>query len=219
VNSLAVTGMDIFAATDGNGVFTAELNVILPVNLVSFISTASGNNVKLEWTTSSELNNKGFDIERSEVRSQTSDDWRIVGNVHGNGTGSSVQSYSFTDRNLASGKYKYRLKQIDYNGNFEYFNLGNEVVIGIPEKYSLSQNYPNPFNPSTTFNYEIPADGKVSLKVFDISGKEVADIVNEIQSAGYYTVNYNASALSSGVYFYTISSNEFTATKKFILMK
>ena len=187
---------------------------LLPVELTSFVSTVNTNNVTLNWSTASETNNSGFDIERS-LNSQ----WTKVGNVSGNGTSTITNNYSFTDRNLASGNYSYRLKQIDYNGNFEYFNLSNEVNVGIPSEFELSQNYPNPFNPSTSINFNLPVDGKVSIRLFDMSGKEVAVLVNEVKSAGYYSVNYNASSLSSGVYFYAITANNFTATRKMLLVK
>ena len=188
---------------------------LLPVELSSFVSAVNLNNVTLNWSTASETNNSGFDIERSNVNGQ----WSKVGNVAGNGTSSVSNSYSFTDRNLASGKYSYRIKQIDFNGNFEYFNLSNEVNVGIPTEYELSQNYPNPFNPSTSINFNLPVDGKVSIRLYDMSGKEVALLVNEVKTAGYYSVNFNASSLSSGVYFYSISADNFTATKKMLLVK
>ena len=143
--------------------------------------------------------------------------------MSGNGTTSTPHSYSYTDKAVATGKYNYRLKQTDFNGNFEYHNLGNEVNIGVPEKFDLSQNYPNPFNPSTKINYDLPSDGNVSIKLFDISGKEVALLVNEVKTAGYHTVELNASNLSSGVYFYRISvdanGNNFIATKRMMLLK
>ncbi|MCY7362944.1 MAG: hypothetical protein LH629_12900, partial [Ignavibacteria bacterium] len=116
----------------------------LPVELASFSSSISGNNVNLNWTTSSEINNAGFDVERSNVNSQTANEWMKIGYVKGNGSVSTLQNYIFTDRFLNSGKYKYRLKQIDFNGNFEYFNLNSDVEIGTPNEFSLSQNYPNP---------------------------------------------------------------------------
>ncbi|HMQ69936.1 MAG TPA: T9SS type A sorting domain-containing protein, partial [Ignavibacteria bacterium] len=129
----------------------------------------------------------------------------------------------FEDKDLVSGKYKYRLKQTDYNGNFEYFNLTEEVVIGIPDKFSLGQNYPNPFNPVTKISYEIPYDSKVSLKIFDISGREIRTLVDEYKAAGYYTIDLNASGLASGIYFYRISAegngNSFTAVKKMMVLK
>ena len=187
----------------------------LPVELSSFNSFITGNNVTLNWTTSSETNNSGFNIERSSGNDQ----WTIAGNVAGKGTSTVSQSYSFTDRNLASGNYNYRLKQIDFNGNFEYYNLSNEVNVGIPSQYTLSQNYPNPFNPITNLKFGISELGMVSLKVYDISGKEVMTLVNEVKQAGYYTVNFNGANLPSGVYFYTLSAGNFTATKRMLLIK
>ena len=115
------------------------------------------------------------------------------------------------------------MKQTDCNGNFHYYDLSNEVNVGVPDKFNISQNYPNPFNPSTKINFDIPFDSKVSIKLFDMSGKEVATLVNEPKVAGYYTINFNASSLSSGVYFYRISAEangqSFVSTKKMILVK
>lgn len=189
-----------------------------PVELASFVSTVAGSNVILNWTTSTETNNAGFDIERA-----LNGVWTNIGNVAGHGTSTVPQYYTFTDRNVATGHYTYRLKQIDINGNFEYFNLGNEVNVGVPNKFNLSQNYPNPFNPSTKINYDLPFDGKVSIKIFDMSGKEVATLVNEVKTAGYYSADFNASNLSSGIYFYTINAElngqSFISTKKMTLIK
>jgi len=201
-----------------NGTLVID-ETLLPVELTSFTSNILRNNVVLNWSTATETNNSGFDIERSIVNGQSSNEWTKIGNVAGIGTSTTGTSYSFSDKNLASGKYNYRLKQIDFNGNFEYFNLSIEVGIGIPVMFSLVQNYPNPFNPSTSINYDLPVDGKVSIRLFDMSGKEVATLVNEVKKAGYYSVNFNASSLSSGVYFYSISANNYTATKKMLLVK
>ncbi|MBK8984268.1 MAG: T9SS type A sorting domain-containing protein [Ignavibacteria bacterium] len=208
--------------TDAGPLFTSSVSVAygpnenaLPVELASFTATTNANNVDLNWSTTSETNNAGFDIERStEIGS-----WAKIGNVAGNGTTTSAQSYTYRDKNVATGNYNYRLKQIDFNGNFEYFNLSNEVNVGIPTKFDLSQNYPNPFNPSTSINFDLPVDGKVSLKIYDMTGKEVMTLVNEVRSAGYYSVNFNASNLSSGAYFYILSADNFTATKKMMLLK
>ncbi|MEO8446194.1 MAG: T9SS type A sorting domain-containing protein, partial [bacterium] len=156
-----------------------------------------------------------FDIERSLVNEV----WAKVGFVNGNGTTSSSSQYNFTDRNLNSGIYNYRLKQIDLNGNFEYFNLTNEIEIGIPKSYNISQNYPNPFNPSTKIDFDLPADGNVSLSLFDNSGRLVSTLVNDFRTAGYYTIDFNASNLSSGIYFYRIQTNDFTKVLKMTLIK
>lgn len=192
----------------------------LPVELSSFTSNIYGRNVELKWSTVSELNNSGFDIERKVTGTEN---WSKMGNVAGNGTSNNTHNYSYNESNLNSGKYNYRLKQIDFNGNYKYYNLSNEVIIGVPSKFELAQNYPNPFNPSTKINYDLPFDSKVSIKLFDMTGREVASVVNQAQVAGYYTVNFNASSLSSGVYFYKINAEggnqSFTKTLKMMLVK
>jgi hypothetical protein len=191
----------------------------LPVELTSFTSTVSGTDVTLNWATSKEINNSGFDIERSSVASE----WTKVGNVSGNGTTNETRSYSFTDKNLASGKYSYRLKQIDFNGNYEYFNLSNEIEIGVPQKFDLAQNYPNPFNPSTKINFALPKDGNIVMSVFDNSGRLVSKVAEGFRTAGYYSVDFSAANLSSGVYFYKLeftgSGSEFTKTMKMTVLK
>ena len=191
----------------------------LPVELASFTSWVSNNNVNLKWTTALEINNSGFDIERRDARSKTQDVWNKIGFVNGNGTVSLPNNYEFTDRNLATGKYNYRLRQIDFNGNYEYHNLADEVVIGIPEKFTISQNFPNPFNPNTKIEYSIPNTQYTILKVYDIAGKEVAILVNEIMPAGRYEVEFDGSNLSSGVYCYKIESGSFSAVKRMTLIK
>jgi hypothetical protein len=187
----------------------------LPVNLVSFISVVDGRNVTLNWTTSVEENNAGFEVQRA----LSGKDFQPIGFVNGFGNSSSERDYSFEDRNLLPGRYQYRLKQTDFNGNYEYFKLSEEVSIAIPEEYSLSQNYPNPFNPSTKINYGLPASGLVTLKVFDNLGREIATLVNEVKDAGYYTVSFNANDLSSGVYYCKIAVNGFVMIKRMILLK
>jgi hypothetical protein len=191
----------------------------LPVNLASFTSTVNRNNVTLNWATSMELNNSGFDIERKLV---SATDWTRIGNVAGNGTTNETRNYSFNER-VSTGKYNYRLKQIDLNGNFAYHQLANEVEVGVPSVYAISQNYPNPFNPSTKIDFDIPYDGKVSIILYDMSGREVATLVNDVKPAGYYTQSFNASNLASGMYFYRITANggnqNFVMTKKMVLIK
>ncbi|MBK8981922.1 MAG: T9SS type A sorting domain-containing protein [Ignavibacteria bacterium] len=187
----------------------------LPVELSSFASVINGTDVTLMWSTSSETNNSGFDIERSSVSGQ----WTKAGSVTGNGTTTEQQNYTFTDKNLNSGTYNYRLKQIDYNGNFEYFNLSNEVIIAVPVKYNLSQNYPNPFNPSTKIQFEIPVDANVKLSVYDNSGKLVSVITDGFKPAGYYTVDFNATNLSSGIYFYKLETAQYNKVLKMSVIK
>ena len=115
------------------------------------------------------------------------------------------------------------MKQIDFNGNFEYHNLNGEVEVGVPTKYDLSQNYPNPFNPVTKINIELPFDSKVNMIIYDITGREIKTLVNEVIQAGYHTITFNASAISSGMYFYRIKADangkEYISTKKMALIK
>ncbi|MEP7145680.1 MAG: T9SS type A sorting domain-containing protein, partial [bacterium] len=185
----------------------------------SFVSSTHENNVTLNWTTVAENNNSGFDVERSNVKGQTSNGWEKIGFVQGNGITSLPVNYEFTDRNLTSGRYQYRLKQIDYNGNFEYYDLQNEVVVGVPAKYELSQNYPNPFNPKTIIKYEIPNANHVTIIVYDIMGKEIATLVNQLQDAGYYSVTLDGSKFASGQYFYKLQAGDFSQVNRMILLK
>ena len=120
---------------------------------------------------------------------------------------------------MVSGKYNYRLKQVDFNGNFEYHNLNSEIEIGTPGKFDLSQNYPNPFNPSTNISFDLASDGFVSVKIFDYLGREVSSLVNDFRTAGYYSVDFNAANMSSGVCFYKLESNGFSKVMKMSLIK
>ncbi|CAN5578171.1 hypothetical protein BH10BAC5_BH10BAC5_20160 [soil metagenome] len=208
--------------TNPDGQITAAaVFAVLPVELASFTSAINKNSVLLKWSTVSEENNSGFDIER---KFESDLNWKKINFVSGHGSSNFQNNYSFVENNLATGKYNYRLKQIDYNGNFKYYDLGAEVTIGIPDIFMLSQNYPNPFNPSTKIGFQLPEDSKVMIRIYDISGKETAVVINEQRSAGYYSHDFNASSLSSGIYFYvmnaeSISGNKFTAVKKMLLVK
>jgi hypothetical protein len=196
----------------------------VPVELSSFTAEFIDNTVKLKWTTVTETNNKGFEIQRSEVRDEyvnplsEKSEWEKIGYVAGYGTTTKPNAYVFEDRNVKNGIYKYRLKQIDFDGSFKY---SKEISISLNPafEFSLEQNFPNPFNPSTKISWQLPVRGQVSLKVYDILGNEVATLVNEEKSAGIYEVNFNAVNLPSGVYFYRIKAGDFIQTKKMILLK
>jgi hypothetical protein len=194
----------------------------LPVELTEFSAELSESDVELTWSTSTELNNSGFEIQRADESGEwkvENGKWSKIGFVSGGGTTNEPREYSFTERNLETGKYKYRLKQLDFNGNFEYFELAEVVSIGIPDKYDLSQNYPNPFNPVTTINYDLPSDGIVSIKVYDILGRELKTLVNEMKTAGYHKIRFNAADFGSGAYFYRMKAGDFVAVKKFVVLK
>ncbi|HEX9251950.1 MAG TPA: 5'-nucleotidase C-terminal domain-containing protein, partial [Ignavibacteriaceae bacterium] len=187
----------------------------VPVELTSFSANIVDNFVNLRWVTATEINNHGFEIERSLNKSI----WTIIGFKEGKGTTTETQQYSYSDNisEISSSKLYYRLKQTDFNGNFEYSDIV-EIEIA-PFTYLLDQNYPNPFNPSTTINYSIPEAGNVEMKVYDILGNEVATLVNEAKAPGNYSAVFDASSLASGIYFYKLSANNFLQTKKMILMK
>ena len=211
----------ISCASRGIAVLTVT-GTVVPVELTSFTANADGNTVSLIWTTSTETNNSGFSLERKQVFSSQStvnnEEWNEICFILGHGTTTEKQSYSFEDNNLTSGKYLYRLKQIDFDGTFEYSNEV-EVIINAPEKFELSQNYPNPFNPSTKIRYQVASTNPVNLKIYDVLGNEVATLVNEVQPNGNYEVEFNASGLASGTYFYKLQSGEFIQTKKMVLIK
>jgi hypothetical protein len=211
---VGTTNTDI--TTPGTHVVLNEITP-LPVELASFTAAVDKNKITLNWSTVKETNNKGFDIERKLI---TGNDWDKAGYVNGSGTVDVGKSYNFTER-VATGKYNYRLKQIDINGNFAYYPLAEVVEIGIPSKFAISQNYPNPFNPVTKIDFEVPKDGIVSIVIYDISGREVARPVDSFRSAGYYTATINASGLASGAYFYILNSGggKVAETKKMVVLK
>ena len=134
------------------------------------------------------------------------------------GTNRELTGVYFVDENISPGQYQYRLKQIDYYGSFEYSDIVDINISG-PTKFSLEQNYPNPFNPSTTIQYSIPESGNVKLLVYNSLGEVVANPVNGYKTAGTYRINFNASELSSGIYYYKIISGNFTSVKKMALLK
>lgn len=187
---------------------------VIPVELVSFTSSIINNGVVLNWQTATEKNNKGFEIERKTANSN----WQVITFIQGNGTSIDKHFYTYTEKNIAPQKYNYRLKQIDFNGTFEY-SKEIEADINSPVLFSLGQNYPNPFNPSTVISYQLPKAGYVTLKVYDVLGKEVVALVNEYKSEGRYNVNFDASRLTSGVYVYQLKANEYLSSKKMILTK
>ena len=199
----------------------------LPVTIGEFSASVAKRDVKLRWTTVAELNNSGFDIERSSKNSEgTFSTWEKIGFVKGAGTTSVENVYSYEDKKLNDGTYRFRIKQVDFNGNYEYFNPSNasELVVGKPVSFEMSQNYPNPSNPVSKIDYQLPFDAKVSIRVYDLTGQEVSVLVNGSISAGFHTTEFRGTDLASGVYIYRIDAvsttgEKFAKTMKMVLVK
>jgi hypothetical protein len=198
---------------------------LLPVELTSFVSNVSGRQVNLNWETKTEVNSSKYEIERALVGAKDATvTWLSVGTVNAAGNSNSPRKYSYTDKNLQAGKYQYRLKMIDFDGSYKLSDIV-ETEITVPKNFELSQNYPNPFNPTTKIDYQVPVDSKVIMEVYNIAGQKVVELVNQEQSAGYYSVDFGSSKLSSGVYIYRIvasdkaTGNNFSSIKKMMLLK
>ena len=190
-------------------------NELLPVELISFTANFIKNSVHLNWNTATEVMNYGFDIERNVNGS----DWSKIGFINGYGNSNVPHYYTYKDENVdVPGNYKYRLKQIDTDGKFAYSPIAETEVFG-SDNYSLYENYPNPFNPTTTIEYYVPADTKVTLKILDILGREVTTLVDEEVTAGKHKVIFDASSLSSGIYIYQLRTNDKIITRKMMLLK
>jgi len=187
---------------------------LVPVELASFTAEVMKEGVELNWTTTTETNNQGFQIERMNAGGS----FEQVGYVAGFGTTTEPKSYSFIDSKLEAGSYTYRLKQIDFDGTITYSEEVN-VEVEIPLVYALEQNYPNPFNPNTTIKYSISEDGFVKLAVYNLLGEAVTTLVNNEQKAGRYEVVFDASRFASGVYLYRLESKNFISIKKMIVIK
>jgi hypothetical protein len=191
----------------------------IPVELSSFSAKINGNNVELNWATATETNNSGFEIERFQNSKSTVHEWESIGYLVGSGTTTERNSYSFIDKNILPGSYSYRLKQIDFDGSFDYSAVV-EINIFLPGEFILHQNYPNPFNPSTTIKFSSGLNERASLKVFNIIGEEIAEIFNDTIEAGkVYEVKFNAGNLSSGIYYYSLTQGSDAATEKMLLLK
>jgi len=194
---------------------------IIPVELKNFTAYTKSGNIILEWETATETNNLGFEIERMRLNPESesgNSQFRLVGFVRGHGTTTNTQQYTFVDEELLSGVYQYRLKQVDYNGSFDYSDVIEVNLIAVDD-FKLYQNYPNPFNPATTISYQLPEPSYVIVKIFDGLGNEIEVLVKENKAAGIHEVNFDASALSSGVYLYKIDAGTFHEGKKMLLVK
>lgn len=193
---------------------TGTAPTLVPVELSSFVASVSDKNVTLAWKTETETNNYLFEIERKNENSE----WVTIGFVNGHGTTTNENNYSYTDNYIQSGIYFYRLKQIDFNGSLSYSDIV-QIDVKIPAIFSLEQNYPNPFNPTTKIVFSIPKAGKVSLKIFDLLGEKIKTLIDRKMSTGEHEVKFNAIDLPSGVYIYTLRADNFTDSKKMVVLK
>lgn len=189
----------------------------LPVEITSFTSSIIGNKVELNWSTATEVNNYGFEIQRSAVGSRQSV-WEKISFVKGSGNSNSPKKYSFTDEPIGGKEFQYRLRQIDFNGAFEY----SEIITAILEnasEFKLEQNYPNPFNPMTRISYTLPVRTSVKLRVYDLLAQVIVELMNGIQEAGRHEVTFDGSNLPSGAYFYKLEAGSYIEVKKLLLVK
>jgi hypothetical protein len=218
-NSIVVSDMDsdqrteIIIGTDYTVVGFQEPNVV-PVELTSFTAVSQNGNAVLNWSTASELNTLGFEVQRKTNLYE----FLTIGIVNAHGSTTESNRYSFVDSDLQYVNYSYRLKQVDFNGSFTYSEEVN-VAVTAPLQFDLVQNYPNPFNPMTRISYSISEESFVTLRVYNIVGEEVETMVDEVQQPGNYSVLFNATNVSSGVYFYTINAGNFSDVKKMIISK
>ena len=217
------------ASRDGRIILFSGGEDAIPVEMTSFTASVNSNSVTLNWSTATELNNMGFDIERRIISNGVRNlIWEKIGFIEGKGTTTDKSVYSFTDKNLEFGTYAYRLKQIDFNGAFTYSDV-IEVELGMPVSFALEQNYPNPFNPSTVIKYSVPVESKVKLRIFNTLGEQIALLINETIPAGYHEYEWNGTSnsggkVSSGIYFYRIETEgvngeKFVNVKKMMMLK
>jgi hypothetical protein len=207
--------------------FIVYQNDLIPVELTAFTANAAGSNVTINWTTATETNNEGFEIQRRIISENQSSEWQRVSFIAGKGTTVRTSNYTYTDNlnNINGSKVEYRLKQFDYDGTVNYSQVVEIEVV--PSVYVLEQNYPNPFNPLTTLRYSLPYNSNVKVAVYNSLGETVAILVNGQQTSGFYEINFDASNLTSGMYFYTLEAQtseidggfEVREVKKMLLIK
>lgn len=213
----------IWMRLDGNtlSVWTALINdsiVVVPVELTGFSVDAKDGLVLLEWQTASEINNYGFEIQKKNYSSSNKTNWQTIGFKAGKGTTIQSSFYRFEDRPYESGEYSYRLKQIDFDGSYEFSQEVDVQFIALND-FGIEQNFPNPFNPVTVIEYKLPAKAFVQIKVFDMLGKELEVLVNEEKPAGIHEVQFSGEEFSSGIYIYKMISGNFEQTRKMLLIK
>ncbi|MDP4197271.1 MAG: LamG-like jellyroll fold domain-containing protein [Bacteroidota bacterium] len=191
----------------------------MPVELSSFTASNIKSGVDLKWKTATEINNYGFEIERKDENGS----WEKIGFVKGNGNSNSQKEYSFVDDKAPAGKIQYRIKQLDLNGQFKYYDAIT-VSVDVPKEYKLLQNSPNPFNPTTAIKFQLPVSSFVTVKIYDQIGREVTTLVNEEKPSGSHIVYWNGkdkngNSVASGIYLYRLSAGNYVETRKMNLLK
>ena len=219
-SSYAITAVDQFGDESGFSNIVEVTTSPTPVELSHFSGYVNENETVLEWTTATESNNYGFEIQRSEG---INSNFEKIGFVEGNATTSIPNQYCFVDLNPMAGKFYYRLKQIDFNGEYSFSEI-IQVSKGVPKGFHLFQNYPNPFNASTKISYYLPEYCFVEIKIFDINGRLVNYLVNEFQEAGKQIINWNGTdsegtIVPSGMYFYKITAMNTTKFRSMAMVK
>jgi choice-of-anchor B domain-containing protein len=206
------SGITICSDID-DGLWVFQFEGAVPVELSSFTANAYGNFVELDWTTATETNNQGFEIQK-----KSGADFYTIGFVNGSGTTTEPRNYSYKDKNIENGVYVYRLKQIDFDGTS---SLSEEIMVEVsnPSDFVLNQNYPNPFNPSTNIKFSLPNSGYTNLSVYNLVGEKVSELVNEVLPEGEYNLRFDGANLPSGIYIAKLSSESFRQTIKMTLLK
>jgi hypothetical protein len=213
--STFIQNLDTKEILQGDKVWITNLQPV-PVELTSFTAEETSDGVLLKWATATETNNYGFEIERS----LNGTEFYTVAFVQGAGTTTELKEYFYTDDVEYKGgeTFFYRLKQVDFDGRVQYSDIV-EVEFDIPKDFVLHQNYPNPFNPSTTIKYAVPKTSLVNIKVYDLTGQEVASLVNEVKEAGTYEIKFEARSLASGVYVYRMVADNYSSVRKLNVLK
>ncbi|MCK9209348.1 MAG: ice-binding family protein [Ignavibacteriaceae bacterium] len=193
-------------------------STVLPVELTSFSVALNNNAIELNWKTATEVNNYGFEVQRSETQNYN---WAKIGFVNGAGNSNSPKSYSFVDKTVSYGSYAYRLKQLDNNGEHTYSDVIEvNAAEQIPNGFLLNQNYPNPFNPSTQIQFGVSKNTYATLTVFNVLGVKVSTLFNGNAVTGHvYNLTFNGDNLASGIYYYKLQTNEKKEVRKMILMR